>query len=175
MATEKEIFDKAREMVGGVKRINVDDLKRARFELKKEATGKSIGPAGASIVSADGKRIKNTSGDPNKKFEKLSELQDSKNKNPIRQADEAVPFIPQKGISPSIARKGKGKPKPMLEEEVDIPDVPVEKGKRPNMGQVAGGFKTLNVKKGGLIKKKKKKKSKVAGRLAKRGYGAARK
>ena len=35
MATEKEIFDKAREMVGGVKRINVDDLKRARFELKK--------------------------------------------------------------------------------------------------------------------------------------------
>ena len=157
MATEKEIFDKAREMVGGVKRINVDDLKRARFELKKEATGRSIGPAGASIVSADGKRIKNTSGDPNKKFKKLSEL---------RQADEAVPFVPQKGM---------GKPKPMLEEEVDIPDVPVEKGKRPNMGQVAGGFKTLNVKKGGLIKKKKKKKSKVAGRLAKRGYGAARK
>ena len=163
MATEKEIFDKAREMVGGVKRINVDDLKRAEFELKKERTGRGTGPAGASIVSADGKRIKNTSGDPNKKF------------FPKRQADEAVPFIPQKGISPSIARKGKGKPKPMLEEEVDIPDVPVEKGKRPNMGQVAGGFKTLNVKKGGLIKKKKKKKSKVAGRLAKRGYGAARK
>ena len=166
MATEKEIFDKAREMVGGVKRINVDDLKRAAFELKKERTGRSIGPAGASIVSADGKRIKNTSGDPNKKFEKL---------NPLRQADEAVPFVPQKGLAPSIARKAKGKPKPMLEEEVDIPDVPVEKGKRPNMGQVAGGFKTLNVKKGGLIKKKKKKKSKVAGRLAKRGYGAARK
>ena len=68
---------------------------------------------------------------------------------------------------------GSGKPK--LEEEVDIPDVPVKKGEKPNMGQVAGGFKTLNVKKGGLIKKKKKKKSKVAGRLAKRGYGAARK
>ena len=45
----------------------------------------------------------------------------------------------------------------MLEEEVDIPDVPVEKGKRPNMGQVAGGFKTTNVKKGGLMKAKKKK------------------
>ena len=140
---------------------------------KSKKTKRSIGPAGASIVSEDGKIIVNTSGDPNKKFEKLSELQDSKNKNPIRQADEAVPFIPQKGISPSIARKGKGKPKPMLEEEVDIPDVPVKKGEKPNMGQVAGGFKTLNVKKGGLIKKKKKK-SKVAGRLAKRGYGAAR-
>ena len=70
-----------------------------------------------------------------------------------------------------MKQKGSGKPK--LEKEVDIPDVPVEKGKKPNMGQVAGGFKTLNVKKGGLIKKKKK--SKVAGRLAKRGYGAARK
>ena len=123
---------------------------------KSKKTKRSIGPAGASIVSEDGKIIVNTSGDPNKKFEKLSELQDSKNKNPIRQADEAVPFIPQKGISPSIARKGKGKPKPMLEEEVDIPDVPVKKGEKPNMGQVAGGFKTLNVKKGGLIKKKKK-------------------
>tara|TARA_R100000329_G_scaffold34178_1_gene31815 strand:- start:375 stop:857 length:483 start_codon:yes stop_codon:yes gene_type:complete len=160
MATEEEVFNKAREMVGGVKRINVDDLKRARFELKKEGTGRSIGPAGASIVSADGKRIKNTSGDPNKKLKKI---------NPLRQADEAVPFVPQ---------KGKGKPKPKLEEEVKIPDEAVPKGATgPNMGQVAGGFKTLNVKKGGLMKAKKKKakKSKMAGRLAKRGYGAARK
>ena len=145
MATEKEIFDKA----------------RARFELKKEGTGRSIGPAGASIVSADGKRIKNTSGDPNKKFKKVKQLAEQ---------------LPTKGVAMAI-RKAQGKPKPKLEEEVNIPDVPVEKGKRPNMGQVAGGFKTLNVKKGGLMKAKKKKakKSKVAGRLAKRGYGAARK
>lgn len=154
MATEKEIFDKAREMVGGVKRINVDDLKRAEFELKKERTGRSIGPAGASTVSADGKRIKNTSGDPNKKF------------FPKRQADEAVP-------SQFIRRRAELKEKPKLEEEILLPERKV-KGK-PNMLDVAGGAKTLNVKKGGLIKKKKKKKTKVAGRLAKRGYGAARK
>ncbi|BCV03215.1 MAG: hypothetical protein CM15mV63_070 [uncultured marine virus] len=77
-------------MVGGVKRINVDDLKRAEFELKKERTGRSIGPAGASIVSADGKRIKNTSGDPNKKLKKLSNYNLRTNKNPLRQSDEAA-------------------------------------------------------------------------------------
>ena len=140
---------------------------------KSKKTKRSIGPAGASIVSEDGKIIVNTSGDPNKKFQKLSELQDSKNKNPIRQAAEAVPFIPQKGFTPSIVRKGKGKPKPKLEEEILLPERKVPPGEKPNMLDVAGGAKTLNVKKGGLIKKKKKK-SKVAGRLAKRGYGAAR-
>ena len=143
---------------------------------KSKKTKRSIGPAGASIVSEDGKIIVNTSGDPNKKFKKLSELQDSQKKlNPMRESDEAaVPFKPQKELTPSMARKGKGKPKPKLEEEILLPERKVPPGEKPNMLDVAGGAKTLNVKKGGLIKKKKKK-SKVAGRLAKRGYGAARK
>ena len=37
------------------------------------------------------------------------------------------------------------------------------------------GNPILSIAKGGMVKKKKAKKSKVAGRLAKRGYGAARK
>ena len=136
---------------------------RKRLGLKP---GTSIGPAGASIVSDDGMRLKNTSGDPNKKLKTLEQL-----------ADSLTDPLPTAGVASAIRKAAQGKPKPMLEEEVDIPDVPVEKGKRPNMGQVAGGFKTTNVKKGGLMKAKKKKakKSKVAGRLAKRGYGAARK
>ena len=140
--------------------INRADMRR----LAGLKTQTSIGPAGASIVSDDGMRLKNTSGDPNKKLKTLQQL-----------ADSLDTPLPTAGLASAIRKAAKGKPKPMLEEEVDIPDVPVEKGKRPNMGQVAGGFKTTNVKKGGLIKKKKKKKSKVAGRLAKRGYGAARK
>ena len=138
---------------------------------KSKKTKRSIGPAGASIVSEDGKRIKNTSGDPNKTF--LSLITPEVDPDNLRK-EIGERFKPQKGVQASIPKKGRGKPKPKLQEEVDIPDVPVEKGATgPNMGQVAGGFKTLNVKKGGLIKKKKK--SKVAGRLAKRGYGAARK
>ena len=35
------------------------------------------------------------------------------------------------------------KPKPKLEEPKLLPDVPVKKGEKPNMGQVAGGFKLL--------------------------------
>ena len=138
--------------------INRADMRR----LAGLETETSIGPAGASIVSDDGKRLKNTSGDPNKKLKTLQQLADS------------FDSLPEAGVASAIRRAAQGKPKPKLEKEVDIPDVPVKKGEKPNMGQVAGGFKTLNVKKGGLIKKKKKK-SKVAGRLAKRGYGAARK
>ena len=134
---------------------------RRRLGIKP---GTSIGPAGASIVSDDGKRLKNTSGDPNKKLKTLRQLADSLD----------TPF-PQTGVASAI-RKGKGKPKeePKLEEEILLPERKVPPGEKPNMLDVAGGAKTLNVKKGGLIKKKKKK-SKVAGRLAKRGYGAARK
>jgi len=121
-------------------------------------------------------------GDPNKKLKTLEQIMGSLPKGGAgigmltRALDELQEKFPNKRINKDdldrfLKQKGSGKPK--LEKEVDIPDVPVEKGKKPNMGQVAGGFKTLNVKKGGLIKKKKK--SKVAGRLAKRGYGAARK
>ena len=137
--------------------------------------GTSEGPAGRS-------------GDPNKKLQTLQKIIGSLPKGEAgigtltRALDELQERFPNKRLNKDDFDrlfKEKGQPttgsgKPKLEEEVDIPDVPVEKGKRPNMGQVAGGFKTLNVKKGGLIKKKKKK-SKMAGRLAKRGYGAARK
>ena len=132
---------------------------RRRLGIKP---GTSIGPAGASIVSDDGKRLKNTSGDPNKKLKTLKQL-----------ADSLDTPLPQAGVASAIKRALKGKPKPKLEEEILLPERKVPPGEKPNMLDVAGGAKTLNVKKGGLIKKKKKK-SKVAGRLAKRGYGAAR-
>jgi hypothetical protein len=161
---------------------------RKRLGLK---SGTSIGPAGASIVSDDGMRLKNTSGDPNKKLKTLGEIMKSIPKGGAsagvtgaltKAIDELQERFPNKRLNKDdfdrlFKQKGQpttGSGKPKLEEEVDIPDVPVKKGEKPNMGQVAGGFKTLNVKKGGLIKKKKKK-SKMAGRLAKRGYGAARK
>ena len=126
-------------------------------------------------------------GDPNKKLETLKQIMGSLPKGSAgigaltRAFDELQERFPNKRLNKDdfdrlFKQKGQpttGSGKPKLEKEVDIPDVPVKKGEKPNMGQVAGGFKTLNVKKGGLIKKKKK--SKVAGRLAKRGYGAARK
>ena len=175
MATEKEIFDKAREMVGGVKRINVDDLKRARFELKKERTGRSIGPAGASIVSGDGKRIKNTSGDPNKKLKTLRQL-----------ADSLTDPLPEAGVASAIKRAARGKPKPkstLTEEQMENVLKNAEQKKDIKKGVPHEGIKTdqegnpiLSIAKGGMVKKKtKKKKSKMAGRLAKRGYGIARK
>ena len=151
---------------------------RKRLGLKP---GTSEGPAGRS-------------GDPNKKLQTLQQIMGSLPKGEAgigtltRALDELQERFPNKRLNKDdfdrlFKQKGQpttgsGKSKPMLEEEVDIPDVPVKKGATgPNMGQVAGGFKTTNVKKGGLMKAKKKKvkKSKVAGRLAKRGYGAARK
>ena len=71
---------------------------------------------------------------------------------------------------PQIGRQSK----PKLMKPVPIPDEPVKKGEKPNMGQVAGGFKTLNVAKGGMVRKKSAKKSRKAGRAAKRGYGMAK-
>tara|TARA_R100001510_G_C7539386_1_gene127601 strand:- start:195 stop:620 length:426 start_codon:yes stop_codon:yes gene_type:complete len=78
-----------------------------------------------------------------------------------------------------LTRRGR-QSKPKLMKPVPIPDESVKKGEKPNMGQVAGGFKTLNVAKGGMVRKKKTakkktaKKSKFAGRAAKRGYGMAK-
>ena len=150
---------------------------RKRLGLKP---GTSEGPAGMS-------------GDPKKKLKTLKEIMESVPKGGAsagvtgavtKALEELQQRFPNKRLNKDDFDrlfKQKGQPttesgKPKLEKEVDIPDVPVKKGERPNMGQVAGGFKTVNVKKGGLMKAKKKKakKSKVAGRLAKRGYGAAR-
>ena len=76
----------------------------------------------------------------------------------------------RRGLFPQLGRQSK----PKLMKPVPIPDEPVKKGEKPNMGQVAGGFKTLNVAKGGMVRKKSAKKSKKAGRAAKRGYGMAK-
>ena len=56
--------------------------------------------------------------------------------------------------------------------------IPTEKKGVPHQGVKTDqeGNPILSIAKGGMVKKKtKKKKSKMAGRLAKRGYGAARK
>jgi hypothetical protein len=49
-----------------------------------------------------------------------------------------------------------GKIKPKLQEPKLLPDIPVKKGEKPNMGQVAGGFKAVNVKGGGLMEATKR-------------------
>tara|TARA_A100001201_G_scaffold30207_1_gene32748 strand:- start:482 stop:955 length:474 start_codon:yes stop_codon:yes gene_type:complete len=141
---------------------------RKRLGLKP---GTSIGPAGASIVSDDGMRLKNTSGDPNKKLKTLRQL-----------ADSLDTPLPTAGVASAI-RKAQGKAKSELTEE-QIKNILKEAEQKKDIeGSPHQGVKTdqegnpiLSIAKGGMVKKKtKKKKSKVAGRLAKRGYGAARK
>ena len=136
---------------------------RKRLGLKP---GTSIGPAGASIVSDDGKRLKNTSGDPNKKFTRLEQLQGSF--NPQREA----------GVAAAIRRAAK---ESGLTEEQYKNLLKDAEQKKDIKGSPHQGVKTdqegnpiLSIAKGGMVKKKTRK-SKVAGRLAKRGYGAARK
>ena len=138
---------------------------RKRLGLKP---GTSIGPAGASIVSDDGKRLKNTSGDPNKKFTRLEQLQGTF--NPQREA----------GVPASIKRAAKESG--LTEEQIQNYLKSAEQKKDIKKGVPHQGVKTdqegnpiLSIAKGGMVKKKKAKKSKVAGRLAKRGYGAAKK
>ena len=138
---------------------------RKRLGLKP---GTSIGPAGASIVSDDGKRLKNTSGDPNKKLKTLQQL-----------ADSLDTPLPQAGVSSFIRRAKKSG---LTEEQIKNVLKDAEQ-KEDIKGSPHQGVKTdqegnpiLSIAKGGMVKKKtKKKKSKMAGRLAKRGYGAARK
>tara|TARA_R110001592_G_scaffold184810_1_gene428619 strand:- start:1061 stop:1498 length:438 start_codon:yes stop_codon:yes gene_type:complete len=86
--------------------------------------------------------------------------------------DDLRRFLKEKGRGsfPQIGRQSK----PKLMKPVSIPDEPVKKGEKPGMDKVAGGFKTLNVAKGGMVRKKSAKKSKKAGRAAKRGYGMAK-
>jgi len=144
--------------------INRADMRR----LAGLETETSIGPAGASIVSDDGKRLKNTSGDPNKKLKTLRQL-----------ADELDTPLPQAGVASIIKRAKKSG---LTQEQIENILKEAEQ-KKDIEGSPHQGIKTdqegnpiLSIAKGGMVKKKtKKKKSKMAGRLAKRGYGAARK
>ena len=147
--------------------INRADMRR----LAGLKTQTSIGPAGASIVSDDGKRLKNTSGDPNKKLKTLQQLADS------------FDPLPEAGVASAIKRAQQGKRKSGLTEEQMENVLKDAEQKKDIKGSPHQGVKTdqegnpiLSIAKGGMVKKKtKKKKSKMAGRLAKRGYGAARK
>jgi hypothetical protein len=143
---------------------------RKRLGLETET---SIGPTGASIVSDDGKRLKNTSGDPNKKLKTLQQL-----------ADSLDTPLPEAGVASAIRRFQQGKTKKSELTEEQIKNILKEAEQKKDIkGSPHQGVKTdqegnpiLSIAKGGMVKKKtKKKKSKMAGRLAKRGYGAARK
>ena len=76
-------------------------------------------------------------------------------KNP-KKKDKATK-LPEQFRPPKIKDPiASGKIKPKLEQPKLLPDVPVKKGEKPNMGQVAGGFKTVNVKGGGLMEATKR-------------------
>ena len=149
--------------------INRADMRR----LAGLKTQTSIGPTGASIVSDDGMRLKNTSGDPNKKLKTLQQL-----------ADSLDTPLPEAGVASAIRRFQQGKTKKSELTEEQIKNILKEAEQKKDIkGSPHQGVKTdqegnpiLSIAKGGMVKKKtKKKKSKVAGRLAKRGYGIARK
>ena len=103
-----------------------------------------------------------TIGDANKKFETKGAL---------------VPQVPQ---SKFIKRREQLRKQGLTEKQIDniLKDAQIPKDtKGPHQGIKTDqeGNPILSIAKGGMVKKKtKKKKSKVAGRLAKRGYGAAR-
>ena len=76
-------------------------------------------------------------------------------KNP-KKKDKATK-LPEQFRPPKIKDPiASGRIKPELQEPKLLPDVPVKKGEKPNMGQVAGGFKTVNVKGGGLMESTKR-------------------
>ena len=162
MSKRKTAQDEIRDL------INRADMRR----LAGLKTQTSIGPTGASIVSDDGMRLKNTSGDPNKKLKTLQQLADS------------FDPLPEAGVGSAIRRIQKGKTKKTGLTEEQIKNILKEAEQKKDIkGSPHEGVKTdqegnpiLSIAKGGMVKKKtKKKKSKMAGRLAKRGYGAARK
>ncbi len=155
MATNKQIFDKAKEMAGN-KRLTVDDLKKAKIALMNKGNPKEAGGSTTTKPFLSDSLLNLLTPELG---ERPNEVKEGKPRKRFK-------------VFPSIGAAGVGKPK--LQKEVAIPDEPVQKGKKPNMGQVAGGFKTLNVAKGGMVRKKSAKKSKKAGRAAKRGYGMAK-
>ena len=98
------------------------------------------------------------------------------NKDDLERAEKTLKNLKEKTANPQQAL-GTGRqmqPPPKLMPEQILPERKVPKGEKPNMLDVAGGAKTLNVAKGGMVRKKSAKKSKKSSRLAKRGYGIAK-
>ena len=77
----------------------------------------------------------------------------------------------RQAISKAIQAYKSGGEEPKLQPKVKLIERKVPRGETPNMLDVAGGATTEYAAKGGLMKKKKSKKS---SRLAKRGYGIAK-
>ena len=108
------------------------------------------------------------------------------NYNPKTIGDSDKQFKTQGALVPQKTQKGKTRAElrkeGLTEKQIDniLKDaqIPTEKKGVPHQGVKTDqeGNPILSIAKGGMVKKKtKKKKSKMAGRLAKRGYGAARK
>ena len=92
----------------------------------------------------------------NKKKKKTGPAGGPKPKKNPKKKDKATK-LPKQFRPPKIKDPiASGKIKPKLEEPKLLPDVPVKKGEKPNMGQVAGGFKAVNVKGGGLMEATKR-------------------
>mgnify|MGYP003126575672 FL=1 len=111
--------------------------------------------------------------DLNKKLKTIQQL-----------ADSLDTPLPEAGVASAIRRFQQGKTKKSELTEEQIKNILKEAEQKTDIkGSPHQGVKTdqegnpiLSIAKGGIVKKKtKKKKSKMAGRLAKRGYGAARK
>ena len=108
------------------------------------------------------------------------------NYNPKTIGDSDKQFKTQGVLVPQKTQKGKTRAElrkeGLTEKQIDNilkdAEIPWEKKGVPHQGVKTDqeGNPILSIAKGGMVKKKtKKKKSKMAGRLAKRGYGAARK
>ena len=115
-------------------------------QLTKNKKPKAIKGFGVTVkLPATPKKKKKSSGPvggpkPKKKKKGIADL--------LKGKAQAVPATPYDTF--------KKKKKPKLQEPKLLPDVPVKNGEKPNMGQVAGGFKTVNVKAGGLMEATKR-------------------
>ena len=104
-------------------------------------------------------------GDPSKQFETKGELLSTQ-----------TPQVTKRGKTRAQLRK-EGLTEKQIDNILKDAQIPKDIKGSPHQGVKTDqeGNPILSIAKGGMVKKKtKKKKSKVAGRLAKRGYGAAR-
>jgi len=146
MATNKQIYDLAKELAGSG-RVNNDTIKKAKNMLENQ--GGNAGEAGGSTTKQG--VIPNASN-------LLNILTPEMGKKP-------------RGRTP---RNKTAKQSPQLMPTQKLIERKVPRGEKPNMLDVAGGAKTIRVAKGGMVRKKSAKKSRKAGRAAKRGYGMAK-
>jgi len=147
MATNKQIYDLAKELAGSG-RISLDTIQKAKNMLENQSG--NAGEAGGSTTKQEA--IPNAS-------DLLKSLTPEMGKKP-------------RGRSP---KNKMAKQSPQLMPTQKLIERKVPKGEKPNMLDVAGGARTVRAAKGGLMSKKKSaKKSRKAGRAAKRGYGMAK-